>query len=78
MTKKEKLLEKFLNNPTSISDKELVKIIIQNWGEFIREGKGSHSVFKIGNNSFPLPDWHSKWLNPKYKIIIKKLLFPDN
>lgn len=30
MTKKEKLLEKFLNNPTSISDKELVKIIIQN------------------------------------------------
>lgn len=45
MTQQEKLLQKFLENPTSLKAREIIKIFIQA-GFVFRDAKWSHEVYQ--------------------------------
>jgi len=74
MTKKEKILQKFLENPEYIKYSELEYILLNNWFEKI-DAKGSHIKFKnkflINDIIIPLHNNDCKWFYKKqvYKIL---------
>lgn len=78
MTRIEKLLKKFIQNPTSVDGAELDKILrTRNYLPSIRNS--SHITYKKQGVdeilTLPLHHWDIK---PIYKLKIKKLLFPSD
>ena len=76
MTTKEKLFEKFIENPMSLRYKDIEKLLLLNW--FLKiDAKGSHLKMKHHllekDLVFPIHNWDCKYF---YKQIRKeKLLF---
>ena len=77
MTKKEKLLEKFKENPESLKGSELEKLLLDLWF-VMREWKWSHRIYKNGDVSFSLPVGHAGEILPIYFKKVHKKLFSEN
>lgn len=77
MTQIEKLIEKFQNNPSSISASELAKLIISKGGKYSK-GKGSHKNYKMPDGSIITLAPHGNKLKKFYFEKYQKLLFPTN
>jgi predicted RNA binding protein YcfA (HicA-like mRNA interferase family) len=77
MTKKEKLIKKFLNTPEKISFLEICKIIEWIGGEIV-DGKGSHVVFKYENEVLLTIPKHNNDCKSFYKKQMLKILISKN
>ena len=76
MTQYEKLLEKFLLNPTSITLKDLIKILENNWYEY-RAWKWSHNLYTNEKWNRIVIAVHNNDCKKSYKKEVKKILFPN-
>lgn len=77
MTQIEKLIEKFQNNPSSISASDLGKLIIYKGG-VKSKGKGSHTNYKMPNWEIITLAPHGNKLKKVYFEKYQKILFPTD
>lgn len=72
MTQFEKLLQKFIANPTSLKYSQVRKILL-GLGFLERSGKGSHAIFKRGECEIVF-SLHGKDVKDWYKKMTLKML----
>ncbi len=77
MTKKEKIFKKLKENPEKISFFEICKIMEWIGGEVVG-GKGSHVVFKYGNEILLTIPKHNNDCKSFYKKQMSKILISKN